>query len=395
MNRCSSFRAALLFIVTALLVPGASRADEGQQDVMAPLQMGPVIVNPSLSLREAYRDNVFFTDKDTSGDFITSIAPEVSFRLPFRMHELALGASADFLLYADNTDLNVTLFEAFGRGDFSIGDRVKLRIGDTYNRNEESPLDSPNGTSDLYTTNAAALSARYAFVNVAQVQLDYTRTTLTFDDSSYRSRDEDLVSLYLYYRVLPNTSAFLEYDFKNVAYDKSDDLDNVVHSGLLGATWEITESSKGTAKAGFLAKGYSDAALDDYTTWTAAIDLRHQLTDAASLRLLGKRDVNEGKYQDARYFTTTGVFADFTYRFLERLSGSLEASYAADEYSNPRTGSALVREDKTGHIGIGAKYAFNSWLDFALNYGYSNRNSNVDGLDAIVNTVALMVTARR
>ena len=151
--------------------------------------------------------------------------------------------------------------------------------------------------------------------------------------------------------MLPNTSAFLEFDFKRVAYDTTTENDNSVHSGLVGATWEITESSKGTAKAGYLAKNYSDAALEDYTTWTAVVDLQHRLTDLATVRVLGKRDVNEGKQIGMRYYTTSGVYVDFSYRFLDRLIGTLEGSYAREEYSDAPSGGSSVRDDTTARPG--------------------------------------------
>jgi len=386
---------AVVLLVSALVAPVTSRAEESLQDVLPPLQVGPVLVHPSLAIKETYNDNVYYTAENTKSDFITSVFPDVTLKLPFRMHELTFGAGAEMRRYAKYTELDATPYQIFGLGDFSIGDRVKLKVGDTYVRGEETPLESPSGTSDMYTDNQLALSVKYAFVDVAQAQLDYTRTTLNYLDSTYRSRAEDLVSVFLYYRALPNTSAFLEYDFKNVGYDESGAKDNVVHTGFVGATWEITEYSKGTAKAGFLSKNFSDASLDDYSTWTASIDLQHHFSDAASMRLLGKRDVNEGKYDDTYYYTTTGVFADFTYLFLERLSGVIEGSYSADEYSNARNAEGVVREDKTAHVGIGAKYSFNSWLDFVLGFGLSNRNSNIANFDAAYNTVSLKVTAYR
>ena len=186
----------------------------------------------------------------------------------------------------------------------------------------------------MYTANEAALSVKYAFVDVSQLQVAYARTTLDYDDSTYRTRDEDLVSVYLYYRFLPNTSAFLEYDFKSVAYESKGN-DNDVQTGFIGTTWEITEFSKGTAKAGYLSKDYSDPASEDFTTWTASVDLQHRLSDAASVRLIGKRDVNEGKYPDVRYYTTTGMFVDFTYHFLDRLVGTVEGSYSQDDLFRP------------------------------------------------------------
>lgn len=394
MNGCFR-RAAALCLVSAMLVPGIAGAQENQEEGFAPLQVGPVIVNPALTLKETWRDNVFSTENDTESDFVTSVSPEVVLRFPFRMHELSAGASADFLMYSDNSDLDTETFEFFGRGDFTIGDRVQLKLWDVYLDGEESPLDSPNGTTDPYTSNTAAFSGRYALADVSKVQLDYTRTSLDYPDSDYRTRNEDLVALYLYYRVMPNTLAFVEYDFKNVAYDDSDFMDSTSHSGLVGATWEISQGTNGTAKVGYAAKNYAEASLDDYSTWTASVDLKHQLTELASLRLRAMRDVNEPKYVDTRYYTTTGVTATFVYRFLDRLSGSVDAGYGVDTYSNALPGQDSAREDKTARFGVGAKYSFNSWLDFALNYGHTNRDSNIDGADSAENAVSLAVTAYR
>lgn len=399
MERNLSMRTTLtaltLLVASALFLPGLSRAQEAGEEILPYLQLGPVIVRPVLTLKETYRDNVYYTPDDITGDFITSVMPGVSLVLPVRMHELALGANAEIMKYAENSDLDVTPYQVFGRGSFLFGDRVSLKVGDTYQKHEESPLDSPNGTADVYTTNAAAISVAYAFVDVAHAQFDYTWTALDFVDSSYRTRDEGLVVVSLHYRVLPNTSAFLEYDFTNVVYDTAAQHDNDVQSGLVGATWEITEDSRGTAKAGFLAKNYADAAVEDYTTWTASADIRHRLTDAASVQVLGKRDVNEGKQINQRYFTTTGLFVDFTYRFLDRLTGTLEGSYAREVYSDPPSGAVAVREDTTARAGIGAKYSFNSWLDFSLGYSYLNRDSNYGAYSATVNAVTFAVTAYR
>ena len=387
-----SRRGAVLLLVSALSLPGAARA-AASEDTLPWIQVGPAIVHPSLALKETYSDNVYYTEKNTTNDFITTILPSVTLNLPFRMHELSLGASAEFLRYADNTDLNVSPYEVFVLGDFTIGDRVQVKVGDTYRHAAESPLESPNGSADMYNDNAAALSVKYAFVDVAQVQLDYTKSMLDYPESAYRTRDEDLVSVFLYYRVLPVTSAFLEYDFKNVAYDTSTENDNVVQNGHLGATWEISEFSKGTAKIGYQAKNYADASQEDYATWTASVDLLHQLSDAASARLLGQRAVNEGKDPGVRYYTTSGVYVDFTYRFLDRLAGQLEVSYGVDDFSDPPSGKSLVRKDTTARAGLGAKYSFNGWLDVSAGYAYLVRDSNYAKNDATANSVNLAVTA--
>lgn len=386
---------AFLFVAPALLLPGTVSAEELSEEVLPYLQIGPVIVRPGLALKETYTDNVNYSEKNAESDFITAIAPEVTLQLPFRMHEVRLGANAEFLRYADKTDLNVSPYRVFGIGDFSFGDRLTLKVGDTYRRIEESPLETASATQEVYTSNAAALSAKYAFVDVAQAQIDYTRLTLTFPDSDYQTRDEDLVSAFVYYRVLPNTSAFLEYDFKNIAYETAKKPDSHVQSGFVGATWEFSENSKGTAKAGLLAKEFSSGDYEDYTTWAASIDLRHRISDAASVQVLGERSVNEGKQSDVRYFTTTGVYVDFTYHFLDRLAGMLGGSYSEDLFSNRYAGADFLRQDKTVRASVGLKYSFNSWLDFSLGYHHLNRDSNYESLSAEVNSVTFTVAAYR
>jgi hypothetical protein len=388
-------RGAAALLVWTILAPGSAHSQQKQADPAPIILVGPVIVHPALTLKETYTDNVFYRSSNAKSDFITAIGPELTLKLPYRMHELSAGASAEFLKYANHSSLDASPYQVFGLAEFNIGRRFNLKVGDTYQRNEETPLESPNGTSDTYTANRAAFSARYAFIDVAQAQLEYARLSLDFLDSSYRTRDEDLVSAYLYYRVLPNTSAFLEYEFKNVTYDNTDRNDNVMHSGLLGATWGFSERSKGTVKIGYLGKNAANAAREDFSTWTASVDVQRAFTDAATVRLLAKRDVNEGKQRGVQFYTTTGAYADFTYRFLKRLSGTIEGAYSVDEFSDAADGDPKTREDKTAHLGVSAAYSFNAWLDFVLAYGHSERDSNISLYDATINTVTLKVKAYR
>jgi hypothetical protein len=56
------------------------------------------------------------------------------------------------------------------------------------------------------------------------VQVEYTQKTWNFMTSNFRDRNEGLISGYLYYRFLPKTSAFVEYDHKSVEYTQQGSL---------------------------------------------------------------------------------------------------------------------------------------------------------------------------
>jgi len=390
--------AALLPLVLTCSVPAACFADGGADDTAAPLQVGPVIVNPSLTLKESWTDNVFGVADGAKSDLVTTIAPSLLLRLPFRAHELSLGARADIATYAEYSSEDVAPWQIAALGNFVVGDRFTLKVGDTYQRGYETALESTTGFVEENSANAATLSAKYAFVDVAQARLDYAHRTLRFSDvDDYRSRDEDLVSAYLYYRVLPNTSAFLEYDLWKVAYteDSGQALDNDGQGGYVGATWEIQERSQGTVKVGYQSKNFKESGQKDASTWAAAVELKHELTELTSVRILGGREVNEGKYRGTRFYTTTGFFAEVSHKVLDRLTGLVNAGYGVDSFSDANPGDAEAREDTTFRAGVGARYSFRSWLDCGLNYRYFNRDSNIDRYSVQENVVTFEITARR
>ncbi len=359
-----------------------------------PLRLGPVELHPYLTVKETYSDNVFFTSDDKKSDFITSLTPGIVLQVPFRMHTLSFNANTTFTRYSKYSSENTTDYALGGLGNFLLGSLVTLNISDAYAKGHEPRSSSSSGIIEKFRTNAAAVSLTYLLANVSKVQLDYTRTTWNYQTSEFRSRHEDLLSAYLYYRMLPKTSAFVEYDFKQVRFnDKTNGLDNKVFTGLLGLTWEVTERSKGTVKAGYLQKDFDDPSRGSLKTWTAAADVSHDFSDFTSIKLLAKRDVNESSLLGTRYFITTGLYGELTRKFLDRLAGVVRASYGEDKYSDIIPGDTEMRKDKTVAVGAGMRYYLQRWLEFVLDYNYRKRDSNIDIYKYTENAFSLTMNA--
>jgi hypothetical protein len=351
-------------------------------------------IHPYLSVTETYDDNVYATSSDTKNDWITTTTPGIKLLMPFKTHSFAAEYRASFFNYLDYTDENVTDQHAAALADFKFASLIGLKLGDTYDRGHEPRAASGSGEIVEYDKNAAKGELSYVFADRFKAQMDYTRTYLDFSsvDNEFRNRSEDLIATYLYYRFMPKTSAFVEYDFKNVSYElEADGLDNQVQKPLLGLTWEISEMTKGTVKGGYLFKNYEEESTDNIDTWTASAELDHEFNENSSIKVVGLREVNEPNVKGTTYYITTGAFTEYTHKLMYKVSAVARGSYGADDYNNAAGTTGPDRNDKTFLGGVGLKYQLRDWLEFDLNYNHLDRNSNISTYDLQDNTVSFGV----
>ena len=390
-----------LFVLLALLPKPCSAAMEApsgvSRDKDAPvMKIGQVEAHPYLSLRETCSDNVYVTRDDKKYDFVTSINPGLLLQLPFMRHLVSLGGNTAINRYAINSSEDTIDWTLYGAGDFYFGSRFNLKISDNYNNSHETRSQSSISEIERFQNNTAASSLTYVLADISKVQLDYSRTYLKYKTSGFRSRNEDLVSAYLYYRILPRTSAFVEYEFKNVGFMDTtlDNFDNNVHSGLLGVTWELSERSKGTIKGGYLFKNFDQQSKGSINDFAASIDISHYFSDYNFMKLAGARTVNESSLQGSSYSVSTGINGEFTHRFLDRLSSTIKASYSEERFSsNIDTSNHQIRKDIVLQTGVSLQYNFRRWLESSLEYYWRNKDSNIDDYDSTENNISLTIKA--
>lgn len=372
------------------------------------MKLGPIEVHSYLSLRESYSDNVYLTRDNKKHDFITSINPGLFLQLPFRRHFVSLGGNTTINRNAINSSEDTIVWTLYGAGDFYFGSRFNLKVSDNYNNSYETRSQSSTSEIERFQNNTAAASLTYVMADISKVQLDYSRNYLKYRTSGFRSRNEDLVSAYLYYRMLPRTSAFVEYEFKKVGFmdtsstlNNRDNLDNNVHSGLLGVKWELSERSKGTIKGGYLLKNFdqqsqeSQSSIDDFA---ASIDISHYFSDYNFMKLAGARTINESSLEGTRYSVSTGINGEFTHRFLDRLSSTIKASYSEERFSSNTAANATpsdhqIRKDSVLQVGAALQYNFRRWLENSLEYYWRNKDSNKDNYDSTENNISLTIKA--
>ena len=359
------------------------------------LHYGALEIHPSVSLEETYNDNVFATPTDTRSDWITTIAPGIKLFLPIRAHQFTLEYDAAIKRFNDFTSENTTDQHASAAADLKLGSLFGVKLKETYDKGHVDRFYSLSGFLYKYETNAASLSTTYQLADRSKVELDYTRTSLKFEaENSFMSRDEDLIAASLFYRFLPRTSAFLEYDFRNIGYDEQGNglnLDNKVNSLFLGVAWDITPNTKGTVKGGYNRKDYAASDVSGVSTWGASIDISHAFSDYTFIKVIGQRAIYEAELFGISYFVRNSASVEFTQKFTYKISGVARASYMVDDFSNAIPPETQARNNRWMIGGLGLKYQFKDWLAFILNYNHRERNSNIDSYDAAENTYSFAI----
>jgi polysaccharide biosynthesis protein VpsM len=379
------FRAVAAMILMTGLFAGTAGA-EGN------IHIGQMEIHPFLSLKEIFSDNIYSTSTDEKSDSILEISPGVRMQMPIRMHRFAAEYWAIDRRYSTYKGEDTTNQHAKGLLDLKFGSRVSLIASGAYDKGHEPRSSSASGFIEVFRTNTGYGSATYQLTGRSKVQVEYTQTAWNYSTSSFRDRDEGLTSGYFYYRFLPKTSVFVEYDHKAIDYtDPTSGLDSTENSTLVGIQWEITAKSRGTIKAGWMSKDYKDPAGKDFSGPRWSLNIDHKFSEDSSVVLSGQRQVNEANAVGVAYYTTTGLYGEFSFRFLSKTAFLLRGSYSNDVYSNAVPPATVAREDTYSLAGVGLKYFMKDWIDLGADYNKRNRDSNIDVNDYKENQYVLYV----
>lgn len=353
------------------------------------IHIGQLEIHPFLSVSGTSSDNIYSTSTSTKpiSDTIMTYTPGVKLVLPFGRHRAEARYYGTFTRYDEFTGEDTDDAHADGVLDFSNSGRFGLRFSGVYDKGHEARGSSSTGFIEEFRSGTGTGTITYRFVDRAKIQADYGRTSIDYirPESVFRNRFENFSSFYFYYRFLPKTSAFLEVDWKEVAFKDalSSVLDSETISSFVGLSWEMTAKSRGSIKAGALSKDFKSTALDDFSTFAAAVDFRHYFSEYTTLTMIGQRTVNETTLTTSRYVLSTGGYAEIAHRFFRKLELALRGSFSTDEFSDD---VPPVRKDETSMAGGGIKYIPRDWLEVGINYAVRKRESNLPENDYTENS---------
>lgn len=355
------------------------------------IRLGSFELNPFLSIKEEYTDNVFNTNSDEKSDLSTTISPGIKVLFPRQKknYKLELLYQADLERYHRYSSENADNHKATVDFEIRFPAGIEIGLSDKFIRTHD-----PRGVNlydelDFYRDNKFIASIGYSFAERFKIRFDYTNYLLNYEAerNNFRDRTDNTFAFYLYYKFLPKTSAFIEYDHVIVDFDESNDFDSVEEHFFGGITWEVTGKTKGTIKAGYGTKDFK-GNIEGFKGYIAEANIDHNFTPRHSIKITAIRRTNETNVFGSDFFVTTGLAVDYFQRLTGKITARASASYGRDSFRGE-----LSRKDDTLTGGLGIFYQIRKWLITEAEYLYTKRDSTFDDFDYKNNRFLIRITA--
>jgi predicted porin len=388
---------------------------------------------PTISVSEAYDDNIYLSSTNEKSDYITTVTPGFNLNVVSEKSHLELSYAPSFVWY-DKEDQNDTVRHSatlnFGQ---DLTQHLKFDLTDRYIKSEDPLEDTEDiegirNTRNTYQRNTALISLRYLFGPENSLTVDYRHSTLENkdkalddgitqvpsakmiywfnvkngielnygftkadfwrDDNSIAGDDYDgnSAGIKYIYRFTPHTKGSIGYDFENRNFDGvSEDYD--VHTGSVGFDHAFSKDMSLTVGGGYFIQKNDWSDDEDGYTYNASFIKRFE---RGSITIGGAGGWDEN-YLDAerRGFTRYwSVNANFDYQILEALSSYVRSSYRAEK--DPDSDK---RKTWRGNCGI--KWKFLRWFSLSLDYSYADRDDDNNIDDYTDNRVMLIMNASK
>jgi len=244
------------------------------------VELGQFLLMPKLEVDELFNSNVYASEKDLKGDFVTTVRPEVKLRSRFAEHEINLTLLAEHLMFRkyrhdDRTELQA---DVSGRYDFDSNLQANLSSS-LYSRHEDRG--SPDDANGLKPTAARGWTSRLGFklqegryTLVGEVGADrrafgsVTASNGTVTSNADRDRWELSARQRGSYEIFPGYSAVIELSQNLHQFDRTRDRSgfkrgSVGYRAETGVGVDVSQLIRGDFLVGYFQQRYVDRQLGD------------------------------------------------------------------------------------------------------------------------------------
>ncbi len=415
----------LSFSVPVFAVSSATDVPLGQSaaaDDLFETQRG--YFHPSLSLSEVYTDNLFNRPSaEAKEEYITIITPAIWLAFPGQLEPavplLTDSTSAGGLTFSrfgedddrpfhaslsyeagikSNKNFNsedITTHELQGlvRGTLTSG--LSLAVTEVYEQNHDAYATGRLVGQNKFASNLISLTGSVPLGERIKLRLSYSNFLVDYDAAanSFRDRDDNTVTGYLFYALSPKTKFFGQYSFLDIVYDSNVDSDNTQQHAFLGINYNITEKIQAMIKLGYSSQDRNGtlAGRDDFIY---EVQADYQFTEKNNLNFQVLQ-----KLKESDDFGTNGILgssfnATFTQRLGQRMIASADAGWSRDDYDGSITVGTKTaeREDDYLTLGLSLGYAMQKWFEVGVGYNYVQRTSNFSDFEYDSNGLFINLT---
>ncbi|MCP3898721.1 MAG: outer membrane beta-barrel protein [Desulfobacteraceae bacterium] len=368
--------------------------------------------HPFLTTEAIWSSNLFYEDSSEESSVTTTIAPGIWLALPESREKLMSVTTAynspggvefshmqtdssrrmqtyflyspSFVYYSDEAKYNHTDHTVEGLFGYNFGFNLSLEIFDKFNIKSQINDDGLGKLLDEYQDNIFGITASYDPSPKFKIRIDYSHYSLKFekDINEFRDRKDNSASAYIFYKFMPKTSVFIEYERTNINYDYRSDDDSSENRYYAGIDWEISAKSKGQVKAGYLKKDFNQNDDRNEQDFSYEAQIQHAITPKSSVSFNGYQKHHETSMTDSYFVRTRGGNAAFLLRFNQKWTSAINASYSRETYEGSDQNNTInERQDNVYGVGPAIKFDAKKWLVFEFGYHYTERDSNYDTYD--------------
>jgi len=371
-------------------------------------RVGGFVVLPDLTLDGKLDDNIFATNNNETGDFITTISPNLVVQSDWSNHMLRLQGGADIGRYLDNGSEDFEDYDFNANGRVDVTRQTKLRAGAGYLQGHEersSPDDVSGVEPTIYDILSSYVEGSHRFNRVV-LTLGGAVEQIDFDDVATGGggninnddRDRNVIegSVQVSYDVAPQYQVFVRGTYNVRDYDAAVD-DNGInrdsdgYEAVAGVTADFGGITFGEFFAGYQSQNYDDPVLSTASGPVVGADITWNVTPLTTVVGSISRVVRESTTQDAvtgnfasgRYFSTAGLRVD--HELMRNVLLGADVSASQDDFEG------ISRADEIYRAGVDAKYLINRYANIGGIYRFRMRDSDVAGAEFTENLFLLRV----
>jgi hypothetical protein len=381
-----------IFIAFAFLRGGPALAQEGDggpDTSTVRVRIGPLLMNPTVSVSNIGIDRNVFNDppdKAPKEDFTVTVTPQTDLWLrvgPTWLSGTLLESINWYQTYS--SERNATNSYKLGWG--ARGATLSFKVEGSYLKAKDRPgfeIDTRAGRTETNfkgSLDVHALSKSYVGVTASRQQTTFEdqaqflgvslRTMLDRVDTTY--------GVNLRNQLTPLTSITVGATRSEAHFDVSRDRDAVFNSALVSVNFQPAALLKGGFSVGYSDFKPTDASLPGYHGFVGNVDLTYVLLGSTRFAVTGGRGVQYSYDINQPYYVQSRIGGSIAQQIFGPFDVQVRGEVAYLDYRN-RVGAIVTVADRTDQIntvGVGVGFHMGKDLRLAFNVDHSDRETRV------------------
>lgn len=361
------------------------------------LEIYPFTIAASLQTESVYENNVYFTRDDQKSNFSNIFKPNIS--IIFNEKNTTKTSKHKFsLIY--NPELvksNISKFDTIRQNAntslyliFPLGLNINLK--NSYKDTDSSPsseiVEKIKRTQNDFYGNAEFdcknnFLIAYSFNSVINKYKEEPYTTqLSYTDNKNAMR--------ISYKLFPKTKIFTEFSVGKIEYtsanNNNNDSDYVKYD--LGINGSLTPKTNGTISIGGQKKDYISQNIN-VESFMYSLLTTTNISSNKKLKLQFNKTTVESIYRNNLYYISNKFTANLSNKFAKKWEFNPILSYELASYPNATANTTRTDDIKT--LNFNTYYILNKNAKIGLNYCIKQRDSNIDSINYLSNSVACIL----